>query len=66
MSRGKSPDPPRKGEPRKPERTDDTTNHSPKGTPTEQRHDTEVAGGEIEHDEPLTTKHPPPMGGDHA
>lgn len=58
MAERSSRQPPRKGEPRPPEHTDNATNQHPKGTPTEERHDTEVAGGQVHHDQPLTTEHP--------
>lgn len=32
--------------------------HSPKGTPTDDRHTTETAGGQHKHDQPHTTGHP--------
>jgi hypothetical protein len=31
---------------------------SPKGTPTDDRHTTETAGGQHKHDQPHTTGHP--------
>lgn len=46
---------PTKGERREPSRTDHA---DPKGTPTEDRHTTETAGGQHKHDQPHTTGHP--------
>jgi hypothetical protein len=46
---------PSKGERREPSRTDHA---DPKGTPTEDRHTTETAGGQHKHDQPHTIGHP--------
>lgn len=54
MPKPKSP-PPGKGERRTPPHTHGATDHSPKGTPTDDRHTTETAGGQHKHDAPHTT-----------
>jgi hypothetical protein len=54
MPKPKSP-PSGKGERRMPSPTHGATDHSPKGTPTEDRHTTETAGGQHQHDARHTT-----------
>jgi hypothetical protein len=39
-------------------RTEPAGDSSPKGTPTDDRHTTETAGGQHKHDQPHTTSHP--------
>lgn len=50
--------PPRGSAKREPPQANQAADHSPKGTPTDDRHTTETAGGQHEHDQPHTTGHP--------
>ena len=54
MPNRKSP-PPGKGERHAPPPDQGASDHSPKGTPNEDRHTTETAGGQHKHDTPHTT-----------
>jgi hypothetical protein len=49
---------PAKGERSEKPRTDDASDHDPKGTPTKERHNSETASGQHKHHEPHTTGHP--------
>jgi hypothetical protein len=54
MQDRQAPRAPAKGQRAEPSRTDHA---DPKGTPTDDRHTTETAGGQHKHDQPHTTGH---------
>jgi len=58
-------DRPAKGERAAKPRAGEASDHDAKGTPTNERHDSETAGGQHAHHQPHTTGHPAKAGRKH-